>query len=153
MRTPSARSSVSADADLSRVGTPEFYFGSLHGAPQDRRQSPRNGEATYAIARSVMPRPNEYDLQGTWARAAEPLTLRSDTGKVRVRFSAAKLNLVAGTPQPAPIRVRVDGVTEKTVEIGLPMLYPLLDGDSYGKHLLEIEAATPGLTLYSATFG
>jgi len=35
----------------------------------------------------------------------------------------------------------------------LPTLYPLLDDDSYGEHLLEIEATTPGLTLYSATFG
>ena len=147
------RGAKAEDADLSRVGTPEFYFGSLHGTPQDRAQSPRNGEATYAIARSAMPHLNEYDLQGIWARATEPLTLRSDTGKVRVRFSAAKLNLVVGAPQPAPVRVRIDGGTEKTVEIGLPTLYTLLDGDSYGEHLLEIEAATPGLTLYSATFG
>src|ERR1051325_8109953 len=51
------------DADLSRVGTPEFYFGSLHGTPQDRTQSPRDGEATYTITRSAMPRLNEYDLE------------------------------------------------------------------------------------------
>jgi thiol-disulfide isomerase/thioredoxin len=147
------RGAKAEDADLSRVGTPEFYFGSLHSTPQDRAQSPRNGEATYAIARGAMPRLNEYDLQGTWTRAAEPLTLRSDTGKLRVRFSAAKLNLVAGAPQPAPVRVRVDDGPEHTLEIGLPTLYTLLDGDSYGEHLLEFETATPGLTLYSATFG
>ena len=147
------RGAKAEDADLSRVGTPEFYFGSLHGTPQDRGQSPRNGEATYALTSSAMPRLNEYDLQGTWARSTEPLTLRSDTGKVRVRFSAAKLNLVVGAPQPAPVRVRIDGGTENTIEIGFPTLYALLDGDNYGEHLLEIEAATPGLTLYSATFG
>ena len=147
------RGARAEDADLSRVGTPEFYFGSLHGTPQDRAQSPRNGEATYAITRSSMPRLHEYDLEGTWVRAAEPLTLSSGTGKVRVSFSAAKLNFVAGAPQPAPVRVRVDGGTEKTVEIGFPTLYTLLDGDSYGEHLLELETATPGLTLYNATFG
>ncbi len=148
-----ARGAKAEDADLSRIGTPEFYFGSLHGTPQDRRQSPRNGEATYAVIGTAVPRLNEYDLQGTWARGAEPLTLRSGSGKVRVRFSAAKLHLVAGAPQPAPARVRVDGSAERTVEIGLPTLYTLLDGDSYGEHLLEFESATPGLTLYSATFG
>jgi hypothetical protein len=34
-----------------------------------------------------------------------------------------------------------------------PALYTLLDGDIHGEHLLERETATPGLTLYSATFG
>jgi len=148
-----ARGAKAEDADLSRIGTPEFYFGSLHGTPQDQSQSPRNGEATYAAVRSAGPSLNEYDLQGTWARGPEPLTLRSASGKVRVRFSAAQLNLIAGAPQPAPVRARVDGGTERTIEIGLPTLYTLLDGESYGEHLLELESATRGLTLFSATFG
>jgi hypothetical protein len=105
------------------------------------------------VAGSAVPSLNQYDLQGIWTRGAEPLTLRSDTGKVRVRFSAAKLHLIAGAPQPTPVRVRVDGGAERTVEIGLPTLYTLFDGDSYGEHFLEFESATPGLTLYSATFG
>jgi thiol-disulfide isomerase/thioredoxin len=148
-----ARGAKTEDADLSRVGTPEFYFGSLHGTPQDHNQSPRNGEATYAIANSTVPRLHQYDLQGTWARTAEPLILRSHFGKVRVRFSAAKFHLVAGASQPAPVHLRIDGGAERTVEIGLPTLYTLLDGDSYGEHLLELGSTTPGLALYSATFG
>jgi thiol-disulfide isomerase/thioredoxin len=147
-----ARGAKPEDADASRVGTPEFYFGSLHGTPQDRAQSPRNGEATYTPTRSAGPQLNEYDLQGTWMRGSEPLTLRSDTGKMRVRFSAAKLHLVAGAENPRLVRFRVDGGTECTLEIGLPTMYTPLDGDSYGEHLLELEAAS-GLTLYSATFG
>ena len=35
----------------------------------------------------------------------------------------------------------------------MPTLYTLLDGDGYGEHLLELECATPGLSLFSATFG
>jgi thiol-disulfide isomerase/thioredoxin len=144
---------ASEDADLSRIGTPEFYFGSLHGTPQDRGQSPRNGEATYAIAHPAGPRLNEYDLQGTWTRGDEPLVLRSDTGRVRVRFSAAKLHLIASAPEPAPVRVRLDRGLERTIQIGLPTLYTLVDGYKYGDHLLELECATPGLTVYCATFG
>ena len=37
------------DPDLSRIRTPEIYFGSLHPTPQDRAQSPRPGEVTYAF--------------------------------------------------------------------------------------------------------
>jgi hypothetical protein len=33
-----------------------------------------------------------------------------------------------------------------------PALYTLLDGDTYAEYLVELETATPSLTLYSATF-
>jgi thiol-disulfide isomerase/thioredoxin len=140
------------DADLSRIGTPEMYFGSSHPTPQDRAQSPRAGDATYTASRSGPPL-SLYELDGRWDRGDEGLVLRSDTGRVRVRFSAAKLHLVAGAPRSAPVRVSVDGGPARVVEIGLPTLYTLLDGDRYGEHLLEIDCATPGLALYSATYG
>ena len=41
------------DPDLSRIGSPEWYFGSKHGTPQDRRQSPRSGKAEYAFAQTA----------------------------------------------------------------------------------------------------
>jgi hypothetical protein len=141
------------DADLSRIGTPEIYFGSAHPTPQDRAQAPRQGEAAYTFARSGGPELNEYQLDGSWARGEEALVLRSPLGRVRVRFSAAKLYLVAGASQPARVRVSVDGSGERTIEVSMPTLYTLLDSNGYGEHLLELESATPGLSLFSATFG
>ncbi len=141
------------DADLSRIRTLEMYFGSLHPTPQDRAQSPRLGEATYAFAQSGSPKLNEYQLDGSWARGEEPLVLRSPRGRVRVRFSAAKMHLIAGASQPAPVRISVDGGGERTIQVSMPTLYTLFDSDSYGEHLLEFECATPGLSLFSATFG
>ena len=141
------------EADLSRVGTPEMEFGSLHPILQDRAQSPRRGEAAYAIAHPGGPKLNEYHLDGKWARGEEALVLRSPRGRLRVRFSAAKLFLVAGAPRPASVRVGVDGGPARTVEIGPPTLYTLLDGDRYGEHLLELECTTPGLSLFSVAFG
>ena len=79
--------------------------------------------------------------------------LRSSAGRLRVRFSAAKLHLVAGAPRAAALQVRVDGGAPRTVEVGRPALYTLLDGEAYGEHLLEFEAEGPGLALFSATFG
>jgi hypothetical protein len=141
------------DADLSRVGTPEIYFGSLHPTPQDRGQSPEQGEAAYAFAQAGGPKLNEYQLDGRWARSEEALVLRSAHGGVRVRFSAAKLHLVAGASQAAPLRVSVDGGAVRTINVSGPTLYTLLDSDGYGEHLLELECATQGLSLFSATFG
>lgn len=141
------------DADRSRIGTPEIHFGSVYPTPQDLAQSPRQGESIYVFSRPGGPRLNEYELNGSWMRSQEALVLRSPNGGLRIRFSAAKFYLVAGSPQPMPVRVRVDGRTERSVVIGSPTLYTLLEGDRYGEHLLELDATTPGLSLYSATFG
>jgi thiol-disulfide isomerase/thioredoxin len=141
------------DPDLSRVRTPEIYFGSKHPTPQDRAQSPRQGEAAYAFTQAAGPRLNGYQLDGVWAREEEGLILRSGRGRLRLRFSAAKLHLVAAAPQAAPLRISVDGDDMRTVEVSRPTLYTLLDGNTYGEHLVEVEAETPGLSLFSATFG
>ncbi len=140
------------DPDLSQIRTPEFYFGALHPTPQDRSQQPRRGEAAYAFPAGG-PRPNEYQLDGTWLRQEEALVLRSPRGGVRVRFSAAKLHLVAAAPQPATLRVTVDGGAAHTIEVERPTLYTLFDGATYVEHMLAFEAETPGLSLFSATFG
>lgn len=140
------------DADLSRIGTPEIYFGSMHPTPQDRAQSPQRGEAAYAFP-SARPRLNQYQLDGVWDREEEALILRSPRGGLRVRYSAAKLHLVAGAPKTAALRVGVDGSAPRMIEVGRPTLYTLLDSETYGEILLEFEADTPGLSLFSATFG
>ena len=141
------------DADLSRIGTPEMYFGSLHGTPQDGAQRPRTGEAAYTIANPSGPRLNQYDLEGTWARSEEPLVLRSDTGRVRVRFSAAKLHLIAGAPRPAPVRSpgrRRTGAhhRDRTAHALYRSRRRLLSRPPARARL-----RIPGLALYSATFG
>ena len=96
------------DMDLSRVGTPEMYFGALHPTPQEPGQSPRLGEATYAFSASG-PRLNRYELEGSWTREGETLVLRSDRGRLRLRFSAAKVHFVAAAADGATVRVRSGG--------------------------------------------
>ena len=105
------------------------------------------------LAQSGGPDLNEYQLDGRWARGEEALVLRSPRGRLRLRFSAAKLYLVAGARQAAPVRVSVDGGGQRTIEVGTPTLYTLLDGDRYGDHLVELESMTPGFSLFGATFG
>jgi thiol-disulfide isomerase/thioredoxin len=151
--TPSGSVAVPGDdPDLTQIGTPEIYFGALHPTPQDRSQRPRQGEATYAFPAGG-PRPGEYQLDGTWQRQGEALVLRSPRGGLRLRFSAAKLHLVAATPQPATLRVTVDTGASHAIEIERPTLYTLFESTGYGEHILAFEAEAPGLSLFSATFG
>lgn len=142
----------SEDMDLSRIRTPEMYFGALHPTPQEAVQSPRLGEGTYAFSQTG-PRPNRYELDGRWVREEEPLVLRFSPGRMRMRYSAAKVHLVARAPEAAPVRARTGTGLWRSVEIGRPKLYTVVDGDTYGEQMLEIEVAAPGLALYSATFG
>ena len=141
------------DPDLSRIGTQETYFGAEHPTPQDIRQSPRLGTAKYSFPQESGPALNQYQLDGTWTREDQRLVLVSARGGLRFRYSAAKLYMVAAAPSTAPIRVRVDGEEQPQARIGWPTLYTVVDGDTYGERLLELEADTPGLTFYSSTFG
>ena len=140
------------DADLSRISTREIYFGAIHPTPQDRNQRPRSGQASYTLPPHD-PTPGEYQLDGDWRRDGEPLVLQSARGGVRVRFSAAKFHLVASAPDKSSLRLTLDGKPLASVEVTGPTLYTLVDGTDYGEHILLIEADTPGLSLFSATFG
>lgn len=79
--------------------------------------------------------------------------LQSVRGGLRLRYSAADLYLVAAAPEIAALRIRVDGRERPPVEVSWPTLYTVVSGEAYGEHLLEFVSDTPGLTLYSATFG
>jgi thiol-disulfide isomerase/thioredoxin len=141
------------DPDLSRVRTPEIYFGALHPTPQERAQSPRLGEATYSFTQAPNPALNRYALDGTWARDQEPLELRSPQGGLRLHFSASKAHLVASAPGTTLVKVTVEAHTPRLIEISRPTLYTIFDSDTFGEHTLNLEADAPGLTLFSATFG
>jgi hypothetical protein len=125
----------------------------MHPTPQDRGQSPQRGLATYSFGVSAGPRLNTYQLDGAWERQQEALALRSAHGRVRLRFSAAKRHLVASAEAPTAVHARLDGGPVRTVEVGRPSLYTLVDGNAYAEHLVELEAGAPGLSLFSATFG
>jgi thiol-disulfide isomerase/thioredoxin len=141
------------DPDLSRVDSPELYFGNGHPTPQDSRQSPRSGQARYSYNVGTSPGFNRYLLDGVWSREQEPLVQQSAHGRLLLSFSAADLHLVAGAPAATTLRVRLDGGSPTTVAVGWPTLYTLVKGASYREHLLELESDTPGLSLFSATFG
>jgi thiol-disulfide isomerase/thioredoxin len=140
------------DPDLSQIGTPEMYFGAIHPTPQDRSQRPRQGEAVYTYP-AAGPRSGEYQLDGTWLRQGEALVLRSPRGGVRMRFSAAKLHLVAAAPQSTTLRVTGDNGASQAIKVERPTLYTLFDSTSYVERVMSFESETPGLSLFSTTFG
>jgi hypothetical protein len=72
---------------------------------------------------------------------------------MRMRYSAAKVHLVAGAAGAAPVRIRSGAGAWRSLQIGGPKLYTVVDGDAYAEQIMEIEAVSPSLALYSVTFG
>lgn len=83
----------------------------------------------------------------------EPLVLRSARGRMRMRFSAAKMHTVASAPAPTQVMIAIDDPAPTSIEIGRSTLYTLFDGDDPCDHRLSLEVNAPGLSLFSATFG
>ena len=140
------------DADLSHIRSPEVYFGALRQTAQEPGQSPRRGSAPYAFSQAG-PRLNRYELDGVWHREDEALILRSSRGGLRMRYSAAKLHLVAAASAPVRLHVGPSATNSADLRIDRPGLYTAVDGNIHGEKLTEIEVLSPGLALYSATFG
>jgi thiol-disulfide isomerase/thioredoxin len=152
LQLPPSGSAAEDQTDLARIASAEIYFGAHRPTPQDRAQSPRAKETAYALP-AAAPRLNEYQLDGTWAREGEALVLRSDHGRVRLRFSAAKLHVVAASLQGATLRVITDAGPARSVQIQEPTLYTLFDSEAYEEHLLTIDVDGRDLSFFSATFG
>ena len=90
-------------------------------------------------------------LEGNWLNKSDYMELVSDTGKVELVYSAKNVNIVAANP--SLISVSLDGETHTSFETGEEQLYPVVEGESYGTHHLEMSISGKGFRLYTFTFG
>jgi hypothetical protein len=70
-----------------------------------------------------------------------------------MRYSAAKVHFVAGAEQGVALRIVRGSHHQHEIHVARPTLYTIVNGNTYGEQLVEIEVTSPGLVLYSATFG
>ena len=146
--------------NFSAIGSSETYFGSA------RNQYLANGEVgvpgvqTMSLPSSVLVS-NLY-LSGTWDFSDQ---YAENTGNASIvyPYNARNVYFVASADQPTDVRVLLDGkpitanagsdVRNGTVTIQADQLYTLVEGDSYGTHVLELDVSAPGLRAYTFTFG
>ena len=142
------------DIDASKPRSPETYLGServeyLKNLPSNLCLS---GGCDYTFSGG---NPQGYELSGKWKTDSESTTLESETGALRMEFTASKVNLVAGQGE-APVRAKilVDGKEIKQITFTEHDLYNLVDLDGqHGTHLLEIQFLDPGVSAFAFTFG
>jgi len=141
--------------DFSGIKTPEIYLG------YSRLQYIANFTSPNCIDKVcdfILPdrvQLNTFVLGGKWRITPESANLEEGPGSIVIRFSANKVNLVAGSPSgPVEAEIYLDGKFTKKVIFGEHDLYNLVDsGGEYGEHLLEIKILNGGLQAFAFTFG
>src|SRR5208283_2215845 len=89
-------SNISANYDLSRVGTPEIYLGyAFERQPIGNPQGfVPDTTVNYSLPASMQP--NVVYFSGSWLNNPDNMELASDTGKIVLNYNARNVNIVAG---------------------------------------------------------
>jgi thiol-disulfide isomerase/thioredoxin len=147
------------------VQTPETYFGAERNGYLANGPVMTNGIYNLTIPSSTSGGANPvatgagsqgFYLGGTWNFADQYATNQTANATILYNYSAKNVYMVAASASPStPVTVQVllDGKSYGTVTIQANQLYPIIQGNSYGSHTLELIVKNPGLQAYTFTFG
>jgi cytochrome c biogenesis protein CcdA/thiol-disulfide isomerase/thioredoxin len=151
------------EADFSKVGSPETYFGS------DRNQYLANGTQGEAGNQNLTlpttaPTLNQLYLGGLWNFQGEYAETSDPSAKILYNFDAKNMYMVATSANGAKLKILLDGqpiganggvdvAPDGTVTVQANRLYSLVNLPDYGTHTLEIEVESGTLDAYTFTFG
>jgi len=152
--------------DFTLVQSPETYLGSARIEYINNLPSRDCLSATCDYKASNDITLNTYQLDGRWTINPEESVLESGEGTIFIRFSASKVNLVAGANgNDVQAEIYLDGllidalnagadVTDGVVTFRESDLYNLVDlKGKYGEHMLEIRFLDTDISVFAFTFG
>ncbi len=145
--------------------TPELYFGYKFAQNRNQLGSDEGFQPGKVVTYSE---PDKIDLHnfypiGKWDNNEENMQLVSDTGSIKLQYSAKEVNLV--TENNAILKIFLDGnpLTENNVGIDITSgnklitseakLYNIISSENSGSHILEIEIQGKGFQVFAFTFG
>jgi cytochrome c biogenesis protein CcdA/thiol-disulfide isomerase/thioredoxin len=150
--------------ELDQAMTPETYLGYARAA---HFMSPENVKRNQA-ARYTFPielTENQWALQGDWRVAADKVTATAKGAAVKIHFKAGKVFVVMGNAAGIPIKVKLllngevithekgKDVVNSVIQVNGHALYQALELQSSTSGILQLLAASPGLEVYTFTFG
>ncbi len=133
-----------------KIASPETYFGSSRNEYLANGKSGVNGTQTLTLP--SVSRDNLLYLSGAWNFSGEYATSKGES-KILFNYEAKNVYFVASGDTPITITILQDGKKVNTVTVSGNQLYTLIQGDSYGKHTLEIDIPSAGLNAFTFTFG
>jgi len=145
---------ISRPAAISRsegVNSPEVYFGA------NRNEFLGNGAArqrgTQSFAAPADTPLNQLFLDGQWDIQPEYATNLTAPAKIRFRYQAKEVYMVASAEEPVKVAITQDGQPVGQITIKADQLYTLMSNPAAGEHTLELVAESPGLKAFTFTFG
>jgi thiol-disulfide isomerase/thioredoxin len=140
-----------AGADLTKIGSPEMYFGLDRVADLASPEAVKAGVQHYS-APAVLAL-NRFALTGAWRLSGEQATLAKDGGGIVLHCRAGKVFMVASAVAPVTLAVTVDGKAQAPVVVHESRLYTLFDSGDYGQHEVRIVVPQAGFSAFTFTFG
>jgi thiol-disulfide isomerase/thioredoxin len=138
-------------ADLSKIGSPEMYFGLDRVENLASPEAPHAGPQTYTAPPAL--KLNQFALTGSWTLSAEKATLAKDGGSIDLHCHAAKLFMVASSPKPVTLTITVDGKPQPPVTVQQSQLYTLFNSTTYADHTVNITIPKAAFQAFTFTFG
>ena len=145
-----------------RNRTPELYLG-YEFARNNQIGNPEGFVPNSIVSYNEPPRieVDRFYMVGDWYNHGDYMELKSETGKIILKYVAKEVNIVA--ENESELKILVDGriindiagadIDNGMISTDLPDLYNIIDGDSSEEHTLEIFVDTPGFRIFTFTFG
>ena len=143
--------------NYSSVQSPETYFGAARNQYLANGPSLENG--TYnlvAPSSSSALSANSLYLGGSWDFEDQYAVNQNSGATISYQYSAKNVYMVAASDnpnKPVTLQIFLDGKPGGTVTVQANQLYPIIQGDAYGTHTLQINVQNPGLDAFTFTFG
>jgi thiol-disulfide isomerase/thioredoxin len=169
-----ADANADMDASVCRRTTPETYLGFARGANLANPGGEDETQEVHYAAPPVIPIDN-FALDGDWIASDEFVHhVRSSAllkDAVELHYQAKAVYLVAGSDNgsPKPLYVMQDGKPlppdsrgvdvhagtdgSSYIALGGKRMYYVVNNPEFGEHTLALSTSSPGVSLYSFTFG
>jgi len=136
--------------DLSRIGSPEMYFGLDRVEDLASPEAAKPGVRTYSAPKTL--KLNRFALVGAWDLSAEHATAKG-SGEVLLHCRSGKVFMVASSAAPVTLSVTVDGKPQPAITVRESRLYTLFDSADYAEHMVTIAVPAAGFQAFTFTFG
>jgi thiol-disulfide isomerase/thioredoxin len=132
------------------VKTPEIYFGTSRLEYLTKSQKASLSE-NYTLPEKL--EGNHFAMEGQWAFSTESAKLLKAGGKIKLKFYAGKIHMVAHSAEPVNLKITVDGKTQPDVLVSMSDLYTLFSSNDYAEHEIIIEIPESDFEAFTFTFG
>ncbi len=151
MNQPESKNNETA---LNPNQTPETYLGYERGTElksPEKIVSDKMAKYSFPLNLSL----NGWALKGDWEIQNQKIVAMGKDATIELQFNAQKVFAVMGSSNHLPIQITVlfNGQIQKNIEVQQHDLYPLLEFSEPQQGIVTLIIASPGLEIYTFTFG